>query len=73
MRNFIIEIVLFGDWDGKVRFQRRHNGSLAYSERVFTPTNSSKKRLEIVLANEINADRAEISFRFPLIFIEPTI
>ena len=67
MHNFIMEIML-GSSDGYVRF-RRHD----WTERFYKPTKSSKKRLEIVLANEINSDRAEISFRLPLIFIDPTI
>lgn len=70
--NFIMEIML-GSFDGSVRFQRRHSRTLDYSERIYKPTAASQKRLGIVLANEINSDRAEISFRLPLIFIEPTI
>lgn len=67
MNNFIKEIVLFGDWDGEVRFERCHSG-----ERVYTPTEARKERLEEVLANKINSDRAKIYFCLPLIFIEPT-
>ena len=60
--------IMLGLSDGCVRFRRED-----WIDRFYNPTNSSKKRLEIVLADEINADRAAISFRLPLIFIEPTV
>ncbi len=71
MNNYIMEIML-GSWDKTVRFTRRHNRTSQYTERFYTPTENSAQRLEIILANEINTGRADINFRFPLIFISPT-
>lgn len=65
-KNYIMEVLL-GYYDGSVRFQRRN-----HTLRFYKPTKASTKRLETVLANEIDAGRADISFRLPLIFVEIT-